>query len=104
MTQEVNGQRRIPVRALVILRDPADVTRLEGQLHASGYEALARRVEEPAALRAALADEGPWDLMLGDPSLPGLSVAAVHEAAQAAGRELPYIAVWTEGGDRAHAD
>ena len=36
---------------------------------ASGYQASTRRVDEPAALRAALADDGPWDLLLGDPAL-----------------------------------
>ena len=103
MTQEANGQRRTSVRALVILRSQSDTDRLAAQLQAGGYGAFCRRVDDIGALRAALADDGPWDLLLGDPTLPGLSVAAVHEAVQAAGRELPYVAVWVpaEGTGRA---
>ena len=99
MTQEVNGQRRTSVRALVIARRPSDVDQLTAQLEASGYQALTRRVDEPGALRAALADDGPWDLLLGDPALPGLSVAAVQETLQAGGRELPFIALWVPSPD-----
>jgi signal transduction histidine kinase len=99
MTEEVNGQRRTSVRALVIARAPSEVDRMVAQLEASGYQASTRRVDEPAALRTALADDGPWDLLLGDPALPGLSVAAVQETLQASGRELPFIALWIQQND-----
>jgi signal transduction histidine kinase len=87
------------VRALVIARAPSEVDRMVAQLEASGYQASTRRVDEPAALRTALADDGPWDLLLGDPALPGLSVAAVQETLQASGRELPFIALWIQQND-----
>jgi signal transduction histidine kinase len=99
MTEEVNGQRRTSVRALIALRSPSDVNRVAARLQSSGYQAHSRQVDDIGGLRAALADDGAWDLVLGDPALPGLSVAAVHDTLQAAGRELPYIALWISAED-----
>lgn len=61
----------MPLRLLVIEDDPADYLLLRRHLDRQGLAAECRRVDDDAALDAALSVD--WDLVLADFNVPGMS-------------------------------
>jgi CheY-like chemotaxis protein len=78
----VGPDGRTPLRLLFVEDSRDDAELLERMLAQGGYRVEAHRVQDEPALRAALAT-GPFDVVLGDHSLPALSslraLALVHE-------------------------
>ena len=58
-----------PLRVLLIEDSDADARLLERALREGGYEPGIRRVQDAAALNAALERQG-WDVVLADYALP----------------------------------
>jgi CheY-like chemotaxis protein len=62
----------IPLRVLMIEDSEDDALLLARELRRAGYDLTHERVDTAAALEAAL-DRHPWDLDLGDYSMPQFS-------------------------------
>ncbi len=79
------------IRVLTIEDMPDDAALLLRELRRGGYEPISRRVDTPAALRAAL--EEPWEVILCDFNLPGMDALAALRMVQESGRDIPFIIV-----------
>jgi PAS domain S-box-containing protein len=78
---------------LLMVEDVEDDARLVvRRLTKAGYEVDSRVVETAGELRAAL-DEGQWDIVVCDYSLPGFDAPAALEIVRAFDSHLPFIVV-----------
>jgi two-component system sensor histidine kinase UhpB len=80
------------LRVIVVEDNDSDYLLTVRALRRSGYAPDARCVQSAAELRAALAD-GPWDVVISDQSLPGLSAAAASEIVREVDSEVPFLVV-----------
>lgn len=71
-------------------QDDADLLLL--MLKRGGYEVTHTRVSDPAEMQSAL-DNGPWDLVIADYSLPQFSGIAALELVKTRGLDMPFIIV-----------
>jgi PAS domain S-box-containing protein len=81
-----------PLRVLMIEDSEDDALLLARELRRAGYDLTYERVDTADALKAAL-DRHPWDVMLGDYSMPQFSGTAALAILQERGLETPYICV-----------
>jgi len=81
-----------PLRALVVEDSEDDGLLLLRELKRGGYETVARRVETPDEMRRAL-DEGSWDVVLSDYSLPSFSAPSALQVLKERGLDLPFLIV-----------
>src|SRR2546425_1810943 len=65
-----NESMRVPLRVLIAEDSEDDARLLLRELDRAGYQAAHERVDNPAAMAAAL-DRQAWDLVFGDYSMPG---------------------------------
>jgi PAS domain S-box-containing protein len=82
----------IPLRVLMIEDSEDDARLLARELQRAGYDLTHERVDTAAALKAAL-DRHPWDVVLGDYSMPQFSGTAALAILQERGLDTPYICV-----------
>ena len=82
----------IPLRVLMIEDSEDDARLLKRELERAGYDLTHERVDTAAALKAAL-DRHPWDVVLGDYSMPQFSGTAALAILQERGLDTPYICV-----------
>jgi PAS domain S-box-containing protein len=82
----------IPLRVLMVEDSEDDALLLARELRRAGYELTHERVDTAAALNAAL-DRHPWDLVLGDYSMPQFSGTAALAVLQQRGLDIPFICV-----------
>jgi PAS domain S-box-containing protein len=80
------------LRILFLEDSEDDVLLIARQLRKSGYAIESRRVDRPGDFRAAL-DEGEWDLVISDYSLPGLNALAAIQIFKEAGPDIPFLVV-----------
>ncbi len=78
------------LRLLVVEDSEADYELLLIALRRAGYAAVATRVEDEAAMRAALAASD-WDLIIADHRLPTFSAHDALQTLQSAGLDIPFI-------------
>lgn len=71
-------------------QDDADLLLL--MLKRGGYEVIHTLASEPSEMQAAL-DNGPWDLVIADYSLPQFSGIAALDLVKAKGLDMPFIIV-----------
>ncbi len=83
---------RPPLRVLLVEDREFDARLVVGLLASGGYQVTSRRVEDAAALQAALARET-WDLVVADHQLPGLDAATALRLVQSSGQDVPFIVV-----------
>lgn len=81
-----------PIRLLVVEDEDADFTLLLRALRKQGFEPDARRVEDGAALRAALGAQ-PWDAVVSDHHLPAFSSGEALRIVRDSGHDLPFLIV-----------
>jgi signal transduction histidine kinase len=90
-----------PLRLLLVEDSDDDEALLLRELKRLGFKASVHRVQTAGALTAAL-QEGPWDLVLCDYTLPELDAPTALEIVRASGKDLPFIIVsGTIGEERA---
>ena len=90
-----------PLRVLMIEDSEDDALLVTLELRRGGYRPEVRRVDNPEALQAALAE--PWDVVISDYALPRFDgLAALRLVRRLAGPELPFVLVsGTIGEERA---
>lgn len=81
-----------PLRVLLVEDSEDDALLLERQLKRGGLDAITRRVDSAAALRAALTHQ-PWDVIITDHNLPGFDSHAALELVRASACDAPVIIV-----------
>ncbi|HWR98109.1 MAG TPA: response regulator [Candidatus Methanoperedens sp.] len=89
-----------PLRLLLIEDSEEDALLLLHMLRREGYEVRHRRVEDAAGLSAAL-DEGGWDLVISDYSLPQFSGPNALALFRQRGLDVPFLVVSGAVGEEA---
>ncbi len=82
----------VPIRLLLVEDSEDDALLLLRELKRGGYEPAHERVATEAGLAAAL-DRQPWDLIIGDHSMPGFSGIAALVLVRGRGLDVPFISV-----------
>ncbi len=82
----------VPLRVLIAEDSEDDVRLLLRELQRAGYEPTHERVDNPAAMTAAL-DRHAWDLVIGDYSMPVFSGPAALALLRARDLDTPFIFV-----------
>jgi PAS domain S-box-containing protein len=80
------------LRVLIVEDNDDDTLLLLAELRRGGFEPQYRRVDNEAAMQAALA-EGEWQAVLADHQMPEFSALAALRTLQASGLDLPFIIV-----------
>jgi two-component system cell cycle sensor histidine kinase/response regulator CckA len=80
----------IPLRVLIVEDSKNDCDLLLGMLARGGYEVAHERVCNPAALAAVL-DDGQWDIVISDYSMPGFKGTDALEMIRKKGLDVPFI-------------
>ena len=81
-----------PLRVLLVEDSADDAGLMLRELRRAGYDLTHERVDTAAALEAAL-DRHPWDLVIGDYSMPRFSGTAALAIVRRRGLDIPYICV-----------
>src|SRR2546422_5845835 len=81
-----------PLRILLVEDSEDDAALLLRELHRGGYEPTVERVDAAPDMEAAL-QQGPWDLVVSDYSLPHFSGLDALAVLQSTGLDLPFIIV-----------
>jgi two-component system, cell cycle sensor histidine kinase and response regulator CckA len=80
----------VPIRILLVEDQADDLAVLRRHLSNDGYQPTILRVETSQQLQAAL-DQGPWDAIISDYTLPTFDAPAALSLLQASGKDLPFI-------------
>src|ERR1043166_2616632 len=81
-----------PLRVLMVEDSEDDARLMLRELRGAGYDLTHERVDTAAGLEAAL-DRHPWDLVIGDYSMPHFSGTAALAILRGRGLDIPYICV-----------
>lgn len=82
----------LPLRALIIEDSENDAILLVRELQRAGYSITSLRVDNASALQAAL-DQGPWDIVFADYTMPGFNAFAALEMVKKRTQDVPFIIV-----------
>ena len=80
----------VPLRLLVIEDAPDDAELLRLELRRAGYDVTMQRVETLAGMSSAL-ETRPWDLVVSDHSMPGMTSFSALEVLRKHDPDLPFI-------------
>ena len=83
---------RVPLRVLIAEDSEDDARLLLRELERAGFDPASERVDRAAAMQAAL-DRHPWDLVIGDYSMPEFSGPAALALLRARDLDTPFIFV-----------
>ena len=83
---------KTPLRLLIVEDSEDDVLLLVRQLKRGGYDVTFERIENAAAMNAAL-EQQPWDLVIDDYSVPGFNGLTALALFKEKGLDLPFIIV-----------
>src|SRR6266480_3673617 len=81
-----------PLRVLLVEDSEADAELLARELKRAGFDVTWERVQSAARLERAL-ERGPWDIIVGDNSMPGFSGTEALEIVRKRGLDIPFIFV-----------
>src|SRR5258706_10851451 len=81
-----------PLRVLLVEDSEADAELLARELKRAGYDVTWERVQSAGRLQTAL-DHGPWDIIVGDNSMPGFSGTEALAQLRSRGLDIPFIFV-----------
>ena len=81
-----------PLRVLLVEDSEADAELLARELKRAGFDVTWQRVQSASHLGQAL-DHGPWDIIVGDNSMPGFSGTEALSLVRARGLDIPFIFV-----------
>ena len=79
-------------RVLIVEDSPDDAELTERAIRRRGYDLTCQRVDTAEAMRAAL-DEGGWDIVIADYSMPHFNGMAALKMLRESGLDLPFILV-----------
>ncbi len=79
-----------PLRVLIVEDSESDCDLLLGLLCRGGYEVTHKRVDSGAALSISL-DEGRWDIVISDYSMPGFSGTQALAMVRERGLDVPFV-------------
>ncbi|MEJ7842422.1 MAG: PAS domain S-box protein [Rubrobacter sp.] len=83
----------VPLRVLLVEDSENDALLILRELRRGGYEPVSRRVETAAGMEATL-EEGAWDLVISDHSMPAFNSLAALDLVRGKGFvDLPFIIV-----------
>ena len=80
------------LRVLIVEDVERDAELLVLELERGGYASVVKRVDTLESMNAAL-DNGPWDLVISDYSMPGFTGLAALQVIQQRGLDLPFLIV-----------
>jgi PAS domain S-box-containing protein len=80
------------LRVLLVEDSESDAELLAHELKRAGFKTAYARVQSAAELQAAL-ERGPWDIIVGDNSMPGFSGREALALVRARGLDIPFIFV-----------
>ena len=92
-----------PIKALLIEDNQDDAELIIRELRSAGFEPQALRIEKPEELRAALLETS-WDVILSDHSMPDFGSAEALTIVRELGRDVPFVIVSGQIGERAAVD
>ena len=92
---------RVRLRVLIVEDSEDDALLLLRELERGGYEPIHERVDTPEAMRRALAEGGPWDVVLSDWQRPRFEAPEALAMFSATGSEAPFIIVSGKVGEEA---
>ncbi|TAK36977.1 MAG: PAS domain S-box protein [Chloroflexota bacterium] len=92
-----------PLRVLVVEDSEDDAQLLLRELSRDGFELIARRVDTPEAMLAAL-ENGTWDVVIADYVMPRFSGLEALALLKERGIDLPFITVSGKIGEEAAAE
>ena len=81
---------KTPLRLLIVEDSEDDVLLLVRQLKRGGYDVTFERIENAAAMTAAL-EHQPWDLVIDDYSVPGFTGLTALALFKEKGLDLPFL-------------
>src|SRR5256885_890844 len=84
----------VPLRVLIAEDSEDDARLLLRELQRAGYQPTYERVDNPAAMAAAL-DRHAWDLVIGDYSMPAFSGPAALALLRARHLDVAFARIWT---------
>ncbi len=90
MDMSVDGNT--PIRVLIVEDSEDDVLLLCRELERNGYQVTHQRVDNAVDLDRAL-DDGGWEVVIGDYSMPGFSGAEALAMIRRRGLDMPFIFV-----------
>jgi PAS domain S-box-containing protein len=91
----------VSLRVLIVEDSEDDARLLLRELARGGYEPASERVDTPEAMRLALAQKGPWDVVLSDWRMPRFSATEALNTLRKTGSEAPFIIVSGKVGEEA---
>ncbi len=86
------NERRERIRVLIVEDSADDAELMVRELRRAPYEVSWTRVEDAAAMRAALLG-GTWDVILSDFNMPQFSAPAALALTQESGKDIPFVVV-----------
>ena len=92
---------RVPLRVLIVEDSEDDALLLLHELERGGYEPEHERVETPEAMGRALAEGGPWDVVLSDWHMPRFEAPEALAMLLETNPEVPFIIVSGKVGEEA---
>ncbi len=100
MSLAVMKTETAPLNVLIIEDSEEDANLIVLELKRGGFEPSYRRVDNREAMLRAL-DEGAWDVVLSDFSMPRFSVSEALALVQAKGLDIPFVIVSATIGEEA---
>jgi PAS domain S-box-containing protein len=97
----VDAPVRVPLRVLIVEDSEDDALLLLRELRRGGYEPIYERVDTPEAMRRALEERGPWEVVLSDWQMPRFSGTRALEMSREANSDAPFIIVSGKVGEEA---
>ena len=88
-----DASSRVALRVLIVEDSENDALLLLRALERGGYEPIHQRVDTPEAMRRALAESGPWDVVLSDWQMPRFSATEALKMLRKDGSETPFVIV-----------
>ncbi|HEX2109614.1 MAG TPA: PAS domain S-box protein, partial [Rubrobacteraceae bacterium] len=90
---EADAPAHVRLRVLIVEDSEEDALLLLRELRRGGYEPFHERVDTPEAMRQALEERGPWDVVLSDWRMPRFEAPEALAMFHATGSEAPFIIV-----------
>jgi two-component system, cell cycle sensor histidine kinase and response regulator CckA len=82
----------VPIRVLMVEDSEDDASLIAREIRRGGYEPITKRVDSAEAMRAAL-DQGKWDVVICDYSMPQFSGKDALKLLRETGSDAPFIFV-----------
>src|SRR5919199_3820507 len=92
---------RTPLRVLIVEDSKDDALLIVRELKRGSYEPKHERVETPEAMKKALAERGPWDVIISDYRMPRFRSSEALAIFRKLGLEAPFIVVSSMVGEEA---